>query len=445
MPPDEYDIVTALRPGQPAGAEAVEFELRVVAGPDAGKVFVVRPDDPSPALAGKGPACPVLLTDPEASRRHASLEVTGATLRLVDLGSTNGTFVDGLRVYDAALDGGETLQLGSTLIHVASRRGAQAQAQAQGPSASSFGPVLGASSAMRRLHPLLERAAASRVPVVIEGETGTGKELVAEALHRMGPWRDRPFAVFDGASVAPGFVEETLFGREATPGSPGATGIFEQAAGGTLVLDEVGELSLEVQSMLVRALGRGEIRRVGSTLPTRVDVRVVAITRRDLDAMVQAGTFRDDLFYRLAVARIELPPLRKRLDDVPLLVGHFWRALRGPGEPPPELVDRLRATPWPGNVRELENAVARAIALGEAVGAPPGAAPREEDVFETILASRLPLPLAREKLVDAFERAYVARVLSDHDGNVARAASASGLALRYFQVLKARQARVPPP
>jgi DNA-binding NtrC family response regulator len=307
--------------------------------------------------------------------------------------------------------------------------------------------VLGASGVMRRLHPLLERVAASRVPVVIEGETGTGKELVAEALHRMGPWRDQPFAVFDCASVAPGFVEEALFGREPTPGEPGAMGVFEQAAGGTLVIDEVGDLSLEVQSTLLRALGRGEIRRVGSTRPVRVDVRVVAITRRDLDAMVQAGTFRDDLFYRLAVARIELPPLRKRLEDVPLLVDHFWRALRGPGDPPADLVDRLAGRPWPGNVRELENAVARAITLGEPAAAPPpavGAGHAPQDVFETILASRLPLPLAREKIVDAFERAYVARVLADSDGNVARAASASGLALRYFQVLKARQARVPP-
>jgi DNA-binding NtrC family response regulator len=437
MPDDEYDVVTRLRRDPRDGARSIEFEVRVGSGLDAGKVFVVRGDEPSPSLVGKSQACAICLADPEVSRRHASLEASGATLRLVDLGSTNGTFVNGLRVFDAALVGGERVQLGGSMLLVTAREGEALR----GSSATSFGPIIGASAAMRRLFPLFERAASARVPVLIEGETGTGKELLAEALHRMGPRRAGPLAVLDAASISPALVEEALFGREA--GGAPVAGVFEQAHGGTLVIDEVGDLSLDLQGKLLRVLDRGEVRRVGAQHAIHVDVRIVATTRRDLDAMVQAGQFRDDLFFRLAVARIELPPLRKRLEDVPALVDHFWRTLGGPAGPPPDLVTRFVAGNWPGNVRELQNAVARTIALGDAPQADAVASPRS-DFFAEVLDRRLPLPLAREKIIDAFERAYVARVLQDNGGSVARAAAASGLALRYFQVLKARQARTPP-
>jgi DNA-binding NtrC family response regulator len=424
--------------------QATEFDVRVIAGPDTGKVFIVRPDDPSPALVGQSQACSVRLADPEVSRRHASLEASGAMLKLTDLGSTNGTFVNGVRVFEAGLFGGESVQIGGTALRVTARRSEPTQASDK----TSFGALLGASAVMRRLFPLCERLSASRVAVVIEGETGTGKELLAEALHRMGPRRDAPFVVFDGASVAPGLVEEALFGSERGPTGAPVVGVFEQASGGTLVIDEVGDLSLDLQAKLLRVIDRGEVRRVGAAQPTFVDTRLIATTRRDLDALVQAGTFRDDLFFRLAVARIELPPLRKRLDDIPMLVRHFWWSLQGPGDPPQELVERLARQPWPGNVRELQNAVARALAVGDALDeearAHPDPAGRGGELFERVLSLRLPLPRAREKIIDAFERAYVARVLEDHGGNVARAAAASGLALRYFQVLKARQAKTPP-
>jgi DNA-binding NtrC family response regulator len=438
MPDDELEeIRTRTRKGAHDPGQATEFELRVTAGPDAGRSFVVAPEDPSPALVGQGPACAIKLADAEVSRRHASFEVAAPMLKVIDLGSTNGTFVNGLRVFEAALLGGETIQVGSTVLQAIARRGQGVQAS----QATSFGPVLGASTAMRRLYPLCDRLAQSRVAVVVEGETGTGKELLAEAIHRMGPRRDGPFVVFDCASVAPSLVEATLFGVEGTQ-----PGVFEQASGGTLVIDEVGDLSLEVQAKLLRAIDRGEIRRVGAAAPSRVDARVIATTRRDLDAMVQAGQFRDDLFFRLAVARIELPPLRKRAEDVPMLVRHFWWAMQGPGDPPEELVSRMQHYAWPGNVRELQNAVARRLALGDAAvpDAPTEAGAPGDSVFERVLAMKLPLPRARDKVVDAFERAYVARVLEEHGGNVARAAAASGLALRYFQVLRARQAKAPP-
>jgi DNA-binding NtrC family response regulator len=434
---DLGEIRTRTRKGPHDPGQVTEFDLRVAAGPDAGKTFAVTPSDPSPPLLGTGPACALRLTDPEVSRRHASLEAAGSLLRVVDLGSTNGTFVNGLRVADASLLGGESIQVGSTVLHVAPRRVDSLDA----PAATSFGPVLGGSVAMRRLYPLCDKLAQARVAVVIEGETGTGKELLAEAIHRMGSRRDGPFVVFDCASVVPAAVEATLFGVE-----PGQAGIFEQAHGGTLVIDEVGDLSLDVQSKLLRAIDRGEVRRVGAPVAAQVDVRVIATTRRDLDAMVQAGQFRDDFFFRLAVARIELPPLRKRADDVPMLARHFWWALQGAGDPPDDLTARMRHYAWPGNVRELQNMVARALALGDAAfpEAAPSAVAVADEVFARVLALKLPLPRARDKVVDAFERAYVARVLEEHGGNVARAAAASGLALRYFQVLRARQAKRAP-
>jgi DNA-binding NtrC family response regulator len=260
---------------------------------------------------------------------------------------------------------------------------------------------------------------------------------MAEALHRMGPRKNAPFLVFECAS-SPTEVDAALFGTRDEPG------LFEQAHGGTLVFDEIADLDQDAQGKLLRAIERGEVRRPGANAPVAVDVRVVATTQRDLDAEVQAARFREDLYFRLAVARIELPPLRKRQEDVPMLARHFWWALQGPGDPPAALVSRLAQQTFPGNVRELANSVARAIALGDAADAvtSQSAAPSETPaLFEHVLSQKLPLPRAREKIVDAFERAYVARVLAEHGGNVSRAAAASGLALRYFQVLRARQAK----
>ena len=430
---DEYDVMnTRLRAeSRASGGETVAFEIRVTAGPDTGRVMVA--DAAQSVLVGQSPVCTLRLTDPEVSRRHVSFEAQGATLRVTDLRSTNGTFVNGVRVYEAALAGGETVQVGGTVLRIAPRREQAGEASA----ATSFGPVLGASIAMRRVYPVAEKLALARVPVVIEGETGTGKELMAEALHRMGPRKNGPFVVFDCATTSTD-AELALFGTR------DEAGLFEQAQGGTLLFDEIADLPADTQGKLLRAIERGEVRRAGGNAPVAVDVRIIATTQRDLDAEVHADKFREDLYFRLAVARIEMPPLRKRLDDVPMLVRHFWWSLRGPGDPTPELVTRLSQQPFPGNVRELANAVTRAIALGDAAdpALAPDTAPKETPaLFQHVLAQNLPLPRAREKIVDAFERAYVAHVVAAHGGNVSRAAAASGLALRYFQVLRARQAK----
>jgi DNA-binding NtrC family response regulator len=315
--------------------------------------------------------------------------------------------------------------------------------------------MIGTSAEMRALQPLFARLAASDVPVVIEGETGTGKEVLAEALHAAGPRAGGPLVVFDCTAVPPSLLESALFGHERgafTGALAQRRGAFEEAHGGTLLLDEIGELDLTLQPRLLRAIERSEVQRVGASQWLRVDVRILAATRRKLDDEVRAGRFRDDLFFRLAVGRIELPPLRHRAGDVAVLVRHFWRVLGGEGSPVPDaLVERLESHSWPGNVRELKNAIARYLAVGELPaacgdGAPPasGGQPApgdEEDAIDRVLAMDLPLPRARAEIVEEFERRYVARALDRHGGNVSRAAAGSGVALRYFQLLRAKRGR----
>jgi DNA-binding NtrC family response regulator len=233
-------------------------------------------------------------------------------------------------------------------------------------------------------------------------------------------------------------------------------GVFEQAHGGTLLIDEIGDLDAALQSKLLRAIERSEVRRLGGDRPIRVDVRVIAATRRDLDREVQEGRFRDDLFHRLAVGRIELPPLRKRRGDVAFLARHFWQALGAQRPLPHETLLRWEDYAWPGNVRELRNAVARQLAVGdlprsagaatEALDATPSPEPWPEAipgqrVIADVLAQHLPLPMARAQVVEAFELIYIEQVLAEHGGSVVRAAAASGIARRYFQILRSRHRR----
>ncbi len=295
---------------------------------------------------------------------------------------------------------------------------------------------------MRHLYPTLRRLAERDVPVILEGETGVGKELLAEALHEASPRASGPFVVFDCAGVPAGEVEAVLFGREEDGRL--RPGLFEEASGGTLLIDEVAELDLAVQPKLLRAVDKREIRRVGGARSVPVDVRVLSATRRDLDREVADGRFREDLFFRIAVTRVELPPLRKRLEDVELLAAHFWQAAGGAGDVPAATLARLRAYDWPGNVRELMNVVTRACAVGEAPApsgadraAPGASAPR--DFIDRVVAERLPLGRARERVVEEFERRYVEDAFVQNGRNVTRAAAAAGIARRYFRALRARQ------
>jgi DNA-binding NtrC family response regulator len=454
MPPEE---VTKAQPiADATTAERASFRLVVVEGFDAGRDLRLDGEEASRVLVGKGPTADFKLVDPSVSRRHLALEVERGRLRVTDLGSTNGTRLDDHEIVDAYARGGELVRIGSTALKVERLAPSPPGGSARG--ASGFARVIGASAAMQRLYPLCERLAASSVPVIIEGETGTGKEALAEALHEAGPRAAAPFVVFDCTTVAATLVESELFGHERgafTGASSTRKGMFELAEGGTLLIDEIGDLDLALQAKLLRAVERSEVRRLGGAKPIKCNVRLLAATRRDLEQEVQKGRFRDDLFHRLAVARIELPPLRKRREDIPLLARHFWGALGGADAGlTREVVEAWADRPWPGNVRELRNAVARRIALGDldastkhpsagttGENAAPGEATSGEPAdieMADVLAMDLPFPKARRMVLDAFVRRYVTRALAASGGNVAAAAASSGVARRYFQILRDR-------
>ena len=264
---------------------------------------------------------------------------------------------------------------------------------------------------------------------------------------RQVPVAARPFVICDCTSIAPNLIENELFGHDKGAFTGAANhhlGVFEQAEGGTLFIDELGELSLELQAKLLRSIDTGQVRRIGGQRWIQCDVRIITATRRDLDAMVQAGTFRDDLFHRLAVGRIALPPLRERRGDVPLLIEHFIRTLGGsPTALTRSRMDAWLSHSWPGNVRELRNAIARWVALGELdalilapVTAPtPTSAGRE---LEHLLDELAPYDDARQRALAIFQRYYMEKVLVAAKGNVQRAADMAGIAVRYFQLLRAR-------
>jgi DNA-binding NtrC family response regulator len=446
-PDDEDGEATALSvlDGRAPPRSHRVFTVRVVSGPDVGKTFRVDPAETGRILLGQGPACTVKLEDGTVSRRHAAFDWQSGALRLYDLGSTNGTFVNGVRVFDAEITGGETVRVGDTLLRLEPGDEIATASSTQ----TRFGALLGASEEMQRLYPMMERIAASDIPVVIEGETGTGKEVLAESLHELGRRAAGPFIVFDCTTVAPSMTEATLFGHERgafTGALLSMPGLFEQAHEGTLFIDEIGDLDVSLQAKLLRAIERSEVRRIGGRSWMRVDVRVIAATRRDLDREVQAGRFRDDLFFRLAVARIELPPLRRRKRDIALLGAHFWQSMGGaPAALTGDMLRRLEDYEWPGNVRELRNVIAQRIALGDLAepegSRAPGSKPSDAlsvDPIQQIIERNLPFPIARDKVVEIFEERYVSHFLERNGGNVTHAARAAGIGRRYFQTIRGR-------
>jgi two-component system, NtrC family, response regulator HydG len=427
------------------------FRITVTAGEDTGKTLSLDGSQPYRVLVGTAETCALRLSDRTVSRRHVALDPVGRRVRVTDLGSTNGTRVNGISVTEAFLEGSEVITVGSTTFRVelANQRG-----QAQISHRMNFGNVIGVSTEMRRLYPLLERLAQADVPVLLEGEPGTGKTLTAEGIHIESPRAQQgPFVVVDCTAIPPNLLELELFGHEANvfAGVPQArSGAFERAHGGTLLIDEIGELAPHLQMKVLHAIDHGQVCPYGGQRILQVNVRVVASTRRDLDREVQAGRFSDELLRRLTGARVELPPLRIRRGDLPVLLRHFCRELQGDESTlNAELFRAWEEYPWPGNVRELRHALARHLALGELANmtnnqGPAAAAQLEArvdsgDVFDRALD--LPLGEARQEVVAEFERRYVERMLEKHGGNVTRAAESAGVARRYFQILKARVAR----
>jgi DNA-binding NtrC family response regulator len=418
------------------------IELVVIDGIDRGKRMVVAP---SRTRIGTAPSSHFRLTDPSVSRIHCELDCIPAGLRVVDPGSTNGTFVDGVRVRDADVVPGSRLRLGATNIQVLA---GDAPFVLPVSSRDCLGAMVGGSVEMRRVYALVEHFAPTLMTVLIQGDTGTGKELVARAIHDLSPRASGPFVAVDCGAIAPNVIESELFGhvRGAFSGAVSdRRGLFEEAEGGTLFLDEIGELPLALQAKLLRALETREIRRVGANAAKRVNVRVIAATNRGLARSVNDGSFREELYYRLAVGEIHLPALRARRSDIPRLAQHFYAEFTGSEQPVPEgLLSALLTRSWPGNVRELRNFIERCISLGwqESMLAPSS---RETLAgLEALVPLDRPMKDARQAWMDQFERAYVTGQLRKTRGNVTHAAESAGVSRRFFQRAMVRLGMRPP-
>jgi DNA-binding NtrC family response regulator len=382
----------------------------------------------------------IVLRDPMVSRFHCRLVREDGMWRLRDSGSMNGTRLDGVRVRDADLVEGGVLTIGDSTVRV--RAGAP-QKEDLVPMLPSFGALVGTSLPMRRLFALLDKIAQSDINVLIEGESGTGKELVATEIMQRSMRADKPFVVVDCGAISPNLVESELFGhvRGAFTGADrDRMGAFEAADGGTVFLDEIGELPLELQPKLLRALEAREIRRVGETRPRRVNVRVISATNRDLEREVNKSRFREDLYFRLAVVGVRVPPLRERLDDMLILVRTFLQQLGVPEEErlfANTVLSEMTKHDWPGNVRELRNYVERSVVLQSASPAlrrgAGGPASGQGPINGIDLS--VPFRIAKDGVIDSFERSYLSQLLEAAGGNMSKAARMAGMDRMYLHRL----------
>jgi transcriptional regulator with PAS, ATPase and Fis domain len=419
-----------------------KVRIEVVHGPDAGMSMEVAGQT---VRVGTADDNQLILSDDSVSRTHCELEPVLGGVRVRDLESTNGVFVGGVRFYDAVLPFDSRVRLGDTELALSALAETIEREQT---TRDRFGDLIGASPRMRELFADLERIASTDVTLLIEGETGTGKDIVAESVHGASARATGPFVVFDCGAVSPTLIESELFGHERgafTGATQAQAGVFEQANGGTLFLDEIGELPKELQPKLLRAIEKRQIRRVGGTKLISFDARVIAATNRQLRAEVARDQFRRDLYFRIAAAHVTVPALRERMGDLPLLVEHFLaleNASASTRDLPSEMWDLLRAHRWPGNVRELRNVVQRFLvtpdrALRDLTGI--GAASAANSVSAP--TELLPLRVARREANDAFEREYLALALKFADGNVTRAAGLAEVSRQNLQKLLKKHGR----
>jgi DNA-binding NtrC family response regulator len=409
--------------------------LRVVRGRDKGKTldFGARRS----AVLGTGTDSDLVLTDDSVSSRHAELRAEEQGYVLRDLGSTNGTRVGGVRVGQVCLDASPVvISVGETDLSFAISDEEVEHPLARG---DRFERLIGRSEAMQQMFALLDRATNADSTILLEGESGTGKELVAETIHAASARAGNPFQVVDCGAIPPSLIESELFGVRAgafTGATRDRPGAIAEASSGTLFLDEVGELPLEMQPKLLRAIEQRQVRPVGATKFVDVDFRVIAATNRDLRKLVDEGKFRADLFYRLAVVQVEVPALRHRRDDIPLLARHFLGRLGVDASKPetltPSLLAAFAAYEWPGNVRELRNAIERLVVLGDMAKWPganraPAAPPPD--------AAAVDYSAARRDAIERFEREYCTSLLDRAGGVVAHAAAEAGISRQMFHRL----------
>ncbi|MGQ9661453.1 MAG: sigma 54-interacting transcriptional regulator [Kiritimatiellia bacterium] len=417
-------------------------KLIAVSGPLQGQEFVVEKDF---FTIGSGPHNDLVLRDSTISRHHCEIRLKPEGFLIRDLGSTNGTWVQGVRIAEAFLGQGTELQLGQTRLIFCPLQ--ECMEYIISPS-ERFGRMIGKSVLMRRVFYLAETYAPTDATVLIEGETGTGKEILAEEIHRHSNRRDKPFVVIDCGALAKNLIESELFGH--TKGAfTGATsdriGAFEYANGGTVFLDEVGDLVPDLQPKLLRVLEKKEFKRLGSNEVRNVDVRIICATNRKLENEVNAGRFREDLYFRLSLIHIELPPLRKRKEDIAPLVRNFLEELHGPNamsqvQDFDRTIRLLCNHDWPGNVRELRNLVAVAFYSGVR---PINLASflyfarikfKEGSLVREYTADR-PFKVAKGELIEEFEKEYIRDLLEKNAGNISRAARQAGIERAYLQRL----------
>jgi transcriptional regulator with GAF, ATPase, and Fis domain len=405
--------------GAPSGVQAL-----VLSGQHKGTSKVVG----GRLTIGKAADNDLVLTDDTVSRHHCEIVRAPDGLHVRDLESTNGTKIDGTRIREAMIQPGSVLKVGEVEIHF---KPTVHKVEVLPSDKGSFGPAIGQSLAMRTIFGVLERIAPTDATVLLEGETGTGKDVLARAVWSTSQRAAKPFLVVDCGAVTYSLIESELFGHERgafTGAVSTRQGAFELADGGTVFLDEIGELPLDVQPKLLRVLETREFRRVGGNKTMQTNVRVIAATKRDLQREVAAGKFREDLYFRLAVVPVTVPPLRGRRDDIPALVNHMLKAAGGEGlAVPADTMQSLTAHDWPGNVRELRNVLERAIYMAQATGSkeigvvtlPTGHASADAAFhFEPEKSYRE----TRAKYDAEFEKRYVKWLLGRHSGNISAAA-----------------------
>ncbi len=436
-------------PGQPSRLRVRSIALTVLGDKPSEHRFELET-----LRIGSADECDLVLRDPSVSRRHCRVFLEAGRFVVRDEGSKNGTFVDDVPIREAFLLPGARLRLGSVVLRFETRE----QDEELAPSARArFGELVGTSAPMREAFAVLERVASMDSTVIVLGETGTGKELAARALHDRSPRREQPFVVVDCGAISRHLVESELFGHERgafTGALEQKRGAFELAEGGTIFLDEIGDLPLEMQVKLLRVLERHEIKRVGGDDYFPVDVRVIAATHRDLAQLARSGAFREDLLFRLEVVSVRLPPLRDRKEDIPLLVRHFLKDAgfnKGPdgrrkvSHVSSPALQALTSWDWPGNVRELKHAVERAVGLGNGdtitlPDLPPRMVPSAMTETEASdEESGLPtFKDAKRAWVDAFAIDYLQRLLERHHGKVSAAAAEADLHPKYLRQLLAQ-------
>ena len=430
-------IATRVTPG--AGGDSSDFTLLVLTGLSVGQTLVVE----KRVRVGKAPDNDLVLPDDTVSRHHCELERRGDCVFVKDLGSTNGTRIAGSKVTEALAPPGSVLRFGEVEVVV---RASPQKVDVLPSQASKFGQAIGESLAMRTVFGMLERIAPTDGTVLLEGETGTGKDVLASAIHLASPRAKQSFVVIDCGAISYTLIESELFGHERgafTGAIASRRGAFENAEGGTLFLDEVGELPIDVQPKLLRVLESREFRRVGGNKTLRAEVRVIAATKRNLKREVERGKFREDLYFRLAVVPVVVPPLRSRREDIRGLVQLFLEqssqndASLGALTMADDAISALTAHDWPGNVRELRNVLERAIYLARAAGESevklvtlPASADRGSD-FYSFQPGRSYRD-TRTRFESEFERRYVKWLLGRHGGNISAAAREAQMDRKYL-------------